>query len=213
MSMVPFTRCNSGASAAEFALVLPLLLLLLLGIIDTGRLAWEMNQAEKATQVGARVAVVTDAIAPGLTTESYVGKTVGSVTLTQGDLIPAAALGTITCSSVSNAVACTCTTSPCPATLGTADATSFGRIVTRMQGMYGRIVADNVEIQYSGSGLGFAGDPNGMEIAPIVTVRLVGTQNAPLRFTPISTLRMLNFALPDFRTSLTAEDVSGSQSN
>ena len=53
-------RDRSAASAAEFALVLPLLLLFLFGIIDAGRFMWEYNRAEKATQVGARVAVVTD---------------------------------------------------------------------------------------------------------------------------------------------------------
>ena len=47
-----------GASAAEFSLVLPLLILLLFGIIDAGRLLWEVNRAEKATQMGARYAIV-----------------------------------------------------------------------------------------------------------------------------------------------------------
>ena len=64
MTPAALIRDERGASAAEFALVLPLLLLLLFGIIDAGRLAWEFNRAEKATQVGARVAVVTDPI-PG----------------------------------------------------------------------------------------------------------------------------------------------------
>ena len=55
---------------------------------------WEYNKAEKATQVGAREAVVTDVIPGGLATASYVGQTVGGAVLTQGDRIPAAALGT-----------------------------------------------------------------------------------------------------------------------
>ena len=67
-------RDRRGASAAEFALVLPLLILLLFGIIDAGRFMWEINRAEKATQVGARMAVVTDPVSRGLVNHSYVGQ-------------------------------------------------------------------------------------------------------------------------------------------
>jgi hypothetical protein len=207
--MTPNTllRDCRGASAAEFALVLPLLLLMLFGIIDAGRFAWEFNKAEKATQVGARVAVVTDVIPGGLATASYVGVS----GLTQGDVIPASALGLISCWSASGTLTCSCTppngASPCPA-LGTANTASFDRIVTRMQYMKPDITASNVRVEYRGSGLGFAGDPNGMEVAPLVTVRLSG-----LQFKPITALLFATIAMPDFRTSLTAEDSSGSQSN
>jgi Flp pilus assembly protein TadG len=61
-------RCDRGSTAAEFAMTLPLVILLLFGIIDAGRLAWEFNRAEKATQVGARVAVVTNSFPSGLLT-------------------------------------------------------------------------------------------------------------------------------------------------
>src|SRR3546814_5718143 len=57
-------RSSSGATAAEFAMVLPLLLIFLLGIIDVGRLMWTWNRAEKATQMGVRFAVVADMV-PG----------------------------------------------------------------------------------------------------------------------------------------------------
>ena len=56
------TDCD-GAAGAEFALVLPLLILFLFGMIDVGRYMWTINQLEKATQVGARWAVVTDMVA------------------------------------------------------------------------------------------------------------------------------------------------------
>jgi hypothetical protein len=193
---------NSGAGAAEFALVLPLLLLMLFGIIDGGRFLWEVNQAEKATQMGARTAVVTDVLSSGLRNEDYVGQTIGGVTLTQGDLIPASALGTLTCGRTS----CICT-GTCPAP-GTVDSVSFDRIVQVMQNMKPDITASNVTVSYRGSGLGFAGDPNGMEIAPLVTVELSG-----LQFRPITGFLFATINLPNFRTSLTAEDSWGTQSN
>lgn len=190
---------RSGSSAVEFALVLPLLLLFIFGIIDAGRFLWEVNKAEKATQVGARVAVVTDALAPGLASASYVG--VGG--LTQGDLIPASALGLVTCTSAG----CTCTTTPCP-TLGTMASARFTAIVNRMRAMKRDIAASNVRVTYRGSGLGYAGDPNGMEVAPLVTVELTGMQ-----FRPVAGLLLATISLPAFRTTLTAEDGAGSQSN
>ena len=198
-------RCNSGSTAAEFALTLPLLLIFILGIIDAGRLAWEYNRTEKATQVGARVAVVTNSFPSGLVSEDYVSKVVGGVTLTQGDRIPATALGDLKCTRT----ACTCATAPCPSTLGTISTTTFDNVLLpRMQYMNPRIKAANVELHYTGSGLGYAGDPNGMQIAPIVTVKLTG-----MTFTPITTFLFASVPLPSFSTSLTAEDASGTQSN
>ena len=203
-----------ASSAAEFGLVLPLLLLVIFGVIDAGRFLWEYNQAEKATQEGTRVAIVTSSIPTGLINESYVGKSVtlpGGTTavLTQGDVIPASALGEIKCTSSG----CTCVTAPCPSSLGTIDMTTFNAVlVPRMRNLYPKVNAAHVELIYRGSGLGFAGDPNGMEIAPILTVRLVGSQAAPLKFVPITTLLMASLDMPSFSTSLPVEDASGSQS-
>jgi len=190
---------RSGASAAEFAMVLPLLILMLFGIIDGGRYMWETNKAEKATQAGARVAIVTDVISTGLATQDYVG--IGG--LTQGDLIPASALSTITCTRT----ACTCSGS-CPTGYATADSASFDRIVERMRFMKPGIAANNVRISYRGSGLGYAGDPNGMEPAPLVTVELTG-----VKFNPLLLFGRVPFDLPEFRTTLTAEDSAGTVSN
>ena len=66
------------------------------------------------------------------------------------------------------------------------------------------VVAD----QWRAQAFGFAGDPNGMDIAPLVTVELSG-----VRFRPLVLFNTAGFVLPPFRTTLTAEDSSGSQSN
>lgn len=198
-----FARSSSGVSAAEFSLVLPLFLLTLLGIIDVGLYGWQINQGEKATQMGARMAVVTDPVDSAMASYSFVGKTVAGTTYTQGDIIGTSALGLETCDDTG----CTCN-SQCPWTPGY-NSNAFGRIVTRMQKIDPKIQASNVVIEYRGSGLGYAGDPGGMEIAPLTTVKLKNMSFAPL------TLFLFDAAipLPSFSYSLTMEDGSGSTSN
>ncbi len=206
---------TSGASAAEFALVLPLFLVLLFGIIDGARFVWETNKAEKATQVGARVAVVTNVLSSGLRDEDYAGQTAGGVTIGAGDRIPAEALGTVKCTSTG----CTCETAPCPSNLGTADTATFNDVlVARMREIHPAIQPENVEVRYSGSGFGFAGTAatggggggatEQMEISPLVTVSLVG-----LEFRPITSLLFASISMPAFATTLLAEDGVGSVSN
>ena len=54
-----YIKSNKGQSLVEFALVIPVFLLLLFGIVEFGR-AWEtMNVATSAAREGARVAAVT----------------------------------------------------------------------------------------------------------------------------------------------------------
>lgn len=198
---------QSGATAAEFGLVLPLLLLLLFGIIDAGRWMWTYNQAEKATQMGARFAVVADPVTPGLDS-SYLGVS----GLTQGDLIPASAFGTVTCtgsgSGATISATCTCTTSPCPSGVTTTAPTAFANIVTRMQLFLPLLTASNVTIEYSSSGLGYAGSPVLPDLSPLVTVKITD-----MTFRPLTLLAMAPVPMPSFTTTLSAEDLSGSVSN
>lgn len=206
-------RCQRGASAAEFAIVLPLLILLLFGIIDAGRFLWAYNQAEKATQVGARMAAVTNVLSPGLIDEDYAGRTYGGPALKPGDVIPAEALGVVVC----NSSGCSCDTNdgPCPATVGTMDAMTFAAIVARMNLIDPSVTAANVEVKYSGSGLGETGNPplgggggsapvDSIEISPLITVSL-----RDMEFRPISLLLAAALTMPDFRTTITTEDASG----
>jgi Flp pilus assembly protein TadG len=205
-------RSQSASGSAEFALVLPLLLLLLFGVIDGGRLLYEYNEAEKATQVGARVAVVTNVLSPQLRDEDYAGKTIAGKLLIPGDRIPAEALGTLTCTSAG----CTCTTAPCPAGVGPVDSATFTNVlVARMQQIYPVITAANVEVRYSGSGFGSAANASGggggteqIEISPLVTVALKDVE-----FRPLTSLMLATLSLPTFSTTLSAEDASGSYSN
>jgi Flp pilus assembly protein TadG len=186
---------QSAAAGAEFAVILPLLMLLFFGIVDAGRWLWTYNRAEKATQMGARMAVVTN-FASSSVGDSYLGAC--TPPLTQGDPIPADCFSTITC-----------TSSACDG--GSTDTAAFNAIVSRMQVFLPEITADNVTLQYSPSGLGYAGDPHGSDVSPLVTVKL-GTPTAR-PFYPITGFLFARMDMPTFTTTLTGEDLSGAQSN
>jgi len=189
--------------AAEFALVVPLLLLFVLGTIDVGLYAYRINQAEKATQIGARWATVTDPLAEEILTTTYTNVTVDGVQIIQGERIPAGALGLLTCTNTS----CTCTTAPCPGT--TFDSGAFKLLSDRMKRILPAIKDDNIVVEYRGSGLGFAGNPTGADISPLITVRLQDMAHQSVVLSPLG----VSTDLPDFAYSLTAEDSSGSISN
>ena len=209
MSIRHLLRSRSGASAAEFGLVLPLLIVLLLGIIDAGRFIWEYNRAEKATQAGARVAIVTQIIPQGVADFKYVNQTVGGIKYLQGDPLAASALGKVTCQQTSGSLGCTCDSANgyCPS-LGTINTAGFDAVVARMQAMYPKVSPARVVVEYSGSGVGYAGDPSGMDISPLVTVKI---RNLP--FNPLVFFGLVNFNLPSFSTSLIAEDSASVYSN
>ena len=194
--LVRLVRDSRAASAVEFALVLPLFLILLLGMIDTGRFMWEYNQAEKATQMGARYAVVTNMVPSGLATYSFAL----SDGILAGNTVPATSFEEAVCNTS------TCTCSPGGGVCGAIgyDAAAFDAIVGRMKVFYGPITDSNVVVEYRNVGLGYAGDPNGPDVAPLVTVRLTG-----MTFQPLAGMILgAGITMPDFRAALTLEDGS-----
>lgn len=215
MRLASFLRAERGATAVEFALVLPVALLFLLGIIDVGRYAWATNRLEKAVQVGARYAVATDIVPMGLNEKSFDGFDCGADggVLAVGQTICKDAIGTIVCTG--SPAACTCTDSSladsCDALPGMANNDAFRRIVRRMRVVSREVSAQNVSVIYSGSGIGYAGDPGEddagnplSEVSPVVTVRV---SSPPFR--PMSLLGWTMHPFPDFRYSLTMEDGVG----
>jgi hypothetical protein len=193
---------TDGAAGAEFALVLPVMLLFLLGIIDVGRYMWSINQLEKATQMGARMAVVTDMVPSDLASMNF------GIALGQGAKIPAANFGELTCDKFPGSLSCSCV-SNCSGIGMTADATAFGLVATRMHQIAPIIADTNVQIRYTNSGLGYAGDPNGPDVAPIVTVSAENVPFVSLIFQFVG----VTLTLPKESASLTLEDSSGSTSN
>lgn len=196
-----FARCRSGSTAAEFALVFPLLIFFLFGIIDAGRAMWTWNRAEKATEMGVRHAVATNPVPAGLASYSFV--TDGG--LQQGSPIGQSDFAGVSCTWPTGQAApvCTCKGASCPWLTSTAgDATAFNYVVERMQMIMGEIGTSNVQIDYDWSGLGYAGDPNGPDISPLITVRVVSLQFQPVTLSVFGGL----ISVPESRSALTMED-------
>ena len=219
LSPMRLWRDRSGAGAAEFALVLPVFLFFLLGTIDVGRFIWAVNETEKAVQIGARWAVTTDIIpggdigcdtsgnnnaTPGMKCYSYAL----SGTIAQGDPVPQSDFPTTTCTSSGGTVSCACAGCPFDTTVDTVGQAAFDALVARMAEVQPRIAADNITISYAWSGIGYAGDPNGPDVAPIVTVGVTG-----LGFRPIFLAGIYDFGLPGPSYSLTMEDGDGGFGN
>lgn len=182
-------RDRRASSAAEFALVLPLLILFLFGIIDVGRYMWTLNSAEKATQMGVRYAVVSDPVADVINTDF-----VGEYSIPGGDVVPAATFGSATCTNT----ACTVT--------GAANGedghnpAAFDAIVDWMRNFYPDIQPSDVTVRYENIGLGYSGDPTGPDVAPLTTVEL--------RLSSFQSLVLFGgtTSLPPITASLTLED-------
>lgn len=205
-----FLRDRTAAGAAEFALVLPLMLLFLFGIIDVGRFAWDMNQIGKAVQVGARRAVVTNAIPDGLNQNSgsvYSWSSQGGIA--QGTVVPAGSFPGIYCTGTSSSVSCNWKGTAPNGFSTNYSASAFVDLVNRMKQIDPDIDYANVRVDYDYSGLGFAGDPNGPDVVPLTKVTIQNLQFKPM------TLFLFggNITFPNISYSLTMEDGSGSESS
>jgi Flp pilus assembly protein TadG len=188
-----FLRDETGATAAEFAVVALIAIALTLSVIDMGRFAWEINSAKAATRAGARVAVVTEAVSQSFADYDAVsdGYFAGQ---DMSDPPPAGANPPQTD---------VCTSSSCSSG-GAPDATAFNKIVAEMQAYYGRIQPANVVVEYRNVGIGVAGNPYAPDVEPLVTVRL---QN--ITFSPgvLQAFGMAPFLLPSMATSLSGENL------
>jgi Flp pilus assembly protein TadG len=197
----PF-RDTRGSTVAEFAMVLPIVIFFLLGIVDAGRLMWTLNRIEKGTQMGVRYAAVTDPIPSNLLLRDFAlqDSAVGGNAVSQG------VFGNVTCSSAdqgaqASSISCNCSGSSCASGANPIGATYsvpvFNNILDRVRWFTKDSLAVNVEVKYENVGLGYAGDPNGADVAPLITV----------------TVKNFSFSLPDVKASLTMEDGAGTVSN
>jgi Flp pilus assembly protein TadG len=204
-----YIRAENGVTAAEFAMVLPLLILFLFGIIDIGRFMWTWNMGEKATQMGVRYAIVTNTVPSGLKTFDFAAlPSTDPNYVPQGQVVPSTVFGGATCTSTT----CSCT-GTFPAASCTADLSAFTGILTRIRTIMPIVAPENLRVDYLYSGLGYSGDPFAPNVLPLVRVQLIPGGN-PLTFQPIlGAVFGFTINLPDFSATLPLEDGSGTNSN
>ena len=201
-------RDQEGAVFAEFAIMLPMIVFIVFGSIDFLYAFYQWNAAAKAVAVGARIAAVSDPVAPGLNQLSSQALLNGAM---PGTVMPTF---TVTCRNES----CTCV-GVCTGLLeNTFNPAAINRIVfgrgrsacglggsadaPGMCDVLPSIRPDNVVIVYKQSGLGYAGRPGG----PVPTIQ-VSLENMRFQLFFLSSMLGLQIAMPVVTATMTAEDL------
>ena len=206
-------RDEAGAVFAEFAILLPVIVLVLGGSIDFLYAFYQWNAAVKAVEVGARIAAVSDPVALGLNQ------------FTNQALFNGAAPGTtmpafiVTCKDGS----CSCVGACAGLVQNSFDERAMDRIVfgrgldkkacgrakpyymTGMCDLLPAITPANLVVVYKQTGLGYAGRPGGP--LPTIEVSLTGMQ---FQFFFLNSLWSVHIAMPTITTTMTAEDLCSS---
>ncbi len=203
---------RSGAAAVEFAFIAFTLILFTFGVFDVGFGLYWFNRAEKATQLGVRIAAVSNPVTNYL--DEFSG-TVGSNPPVSGT--PALAgegcenpnTGALESFCVHPDITCSVSGGTGSCTHGDFSDAAFSKVFNEMRVLYPTLSSENVEVEYRPSLAGFAGRPSNVagtfNLVPQVTVRIVG-----LRYDYIALgalLGLSHFTLPDISASMTGEDL------
>src|SRR5207253_3094914 len=100
---------ESGAAMVEMTIVIPILLTLVLGFVDLGFAFYQWNAANKAVQIGARLAEVSSPVATGLTLEGAIPADTTQV----GNAVPANTYDYLCSSTAGGTVSCSCAGGTC----------------------------------------------------------------------------------------------------
>lgn len=196
-------RDRSGATAVEFVMVFMMVVFFTIATFEFGLAWYAYNRAEIATQWGVRLAVESDPVASGFTTWNAV--TTGG--FDSGKSLDTGTLGafTLTCTDT----ACTCTVPTCVVGTGH-DAAAFTAIYDKVRTFIWNLQPNNVVIEYTHVGMGFAGRP-GIDIVPNVTVRLVNLPYNLLVLTLFYPAEVpATFTMGEFKSTLPGEDLCSS---
>jgi Flp pilus assembly pilin Flp len=190
-----FVADEGGAVMIEMTLVIVLLLTLVLGFVDFGYAFYQWNAANKAVQVGARLAsisapvVVSTIISDAATSDA----TKVGVQMQPGDYA-------FTC------IDGVCSGNGTPGYSAAAFALILDGDATRpgMRDFFPGLDAEEVQIEYIATGLGFWTRPGGA--VPTIRVSIVGH---PFQFFFLGgLLSFANIVMPSMISTVTGEDLS-----
>jgi TadE-like protein len=196
-------RDERGSNTVELAFVIPSLILLTFGIVDFGRAVFDWNAVEKATQIGAREAVIRDPVAVPIKNHFACNPpSDGAVGLLCSDSVYGSEcnFGTVVCTSSG------CTRNGTAVSSTAVDDATFDAIVAEMQGALPGLEPENVTLTYRSSKLGFIGKPDGP--VPEVTAEVSGVPFDFLGLDIFSPVYGGTWTVPKLSTTLTAEDMS-----
>ncbi|MFY0666068.1 MAG: hypothetical protein JXQ97_15700 [Natronospirillum sp.] len=200
--MQSFLKDESGLSMTESLMTIPIVIILMGAMVEFGVMMNQFAQTAKATQVGARLAAVSDPVASAAAMGALIADYPAN---SQGD--PAPDPGSSPVSVVCGAGAAAC------------DTTELARLLTGGDGVCGQvtngirgicdvapfIAAENIRVSYHRSGLGYIGRPDG----PVATIT-VETRNLTFDFLILDRIitALTNIAIPAHPVSITSEDLS-----
>ncbi len=202
---------TQGGPLLEFTVLLVFFFVFVFGMIEFMLLFWQFNGASKAVQHGARIAAVSDPVAPNF--REYDGTEFTD--LQPGDPIPVGAYwaecdgATGQCESNQGLMAGPLDSDALNTIVygrgnGSQCATGEGLHRVGMCFFFPQIEPENIVIRYDATGLGFVNRPGGP--VPTVTISL---QDLDFRFFFLGGLIDLNrIAIPMLRTTVTGEDLS-----
>lgn len=188
-ALARFKSDEGGASMVEASLVIVLLLTLTLGFVDFGYALYQWNAANKAVQVGARTASISNPVA----TAVWTAAATSDVSIV-GNAMPSDQFS-YSCSGAGS-----CTNS------GAFNQANFDYIFNRMDAFFPRLEPANVNIKYEATGLGYWGRPGGP--VPTITVSLTGIT---FQFFFLGgLLGLADMTMPSMISTVTGEDLKSS---
>jgi Flp pilus assembly protein TadG len=211
-----FVTDENGTTMVEMAIVASLLFIVVLGFVDFGYAFYQWNAANKAVQIGARQARVSDPIPSGLALETRTAASLSDV----GKPVPAGTYDYVCTADAAGTATCTCQSgSACKDTSVSAvgqtafnllfagdDGVCQGTVNPGRPGMcdfFPRLQKKNVQIEYVATGLGYWTRPGGA----VPTIK-VSIRNLTFQFYFLGGLIGFNdINIPSMVSSVTGEDL------